>query len=67
MMRLLPTVLVAALAGTGCVLHPGTARETTWEELRREEGWILLDAVPFVPQVAEKDCGAASLSMVLAH
>ena len=74
MKRTLPTVLlaalasIAALASAGCVsIHPGSARDTTWEELRAEPGWLLLDAVPFVPQETERDCGAACLSMVLAH
>ena len=67
----LPTVLFAALsaiAAAGCVtMHPGSAEATTWEELRAEPGWLLLDAVPFVPQEKQTDCGAACLSMALAH
>ena len=55
----------AAAAAAGCAIHPGTARSTTFEDLRREGGWHLVEAVPFVAQEAEKDCGAACLSMVL--
>ena len=69
--KTLPSVLLAALsafAAAGCVsMHPGSAEATTWEELRREPGWLLLDAVPFVPQEKDTDCGAAALSMALAH
>ena len=63
-------VLVAALAAislAGCAIYPGTARPVDLEDLRAEEGWILLDAVPFVPQVSKKGCGAACLAMVLGH
>jgi len=66
----LSALLAAALAAAalpGCVVYPGTARPTTWDELRREEGWTLLDTVPFVAQRTEQDCGAASLAMVLAR
>jgi len=68
--RLLSTALFAALVAVttaGCATVPGTAQPATYEELRQEEGWTLLDAVPFVEQHSGEDCGAASLSMVLAH
>ena len=60
-------VIVAAISFMGCAVYPGTARPTSLEELRREQGWILLDAVPFVPQVSRQGCGAACLAMVLDH
>jgi ABC-type bacteriocin/lantibiotic exporter with double-glycine peptidase domain len=64
----LAAALLAVAALPGCVtVHPGSAREATWDELRAEEGWTLVDGVPFVPQEAEKDCGAAAVSMVLAR
>jgi ABC-type bacteriocin/lantibiotic exporter with double-glycine peptidase domain len=69
-MRPGPAALAAALAAVataGCVVHPGTARPATFGELRREGGWVLLDAVPFAPQATGEDCGAACLSMVLAR
>jgi len=58
---------VAAFALSGCAIYPGTARPTSLEDLRRDEGWTLLDSVPYVPQVSEKGCGAACLAMVLGH
>lgn len=70
MIRFPPFLLIAALAAgaaPGCVVYPGTAKPTTYEELRREEGWTLLEKVPFAAQRTEQDCGAASVSMVLAH
>ena len=65
-MTLLAAV-VAAAALAGCASFPGTARPATFDELRREEGWLLLDSVPFVRQVSGKGCGAACLAMVLRH
>ncbi len=61
--------LLAALAATaaapGCAVYPGTARPADYEDLRREEGWILLEGVPEVRQANRNDCGAAALAMVL--
>jgi ABC-type bacteriocin/lantibiotic exporter with double-glycine peptidase domain len=60
--------LVLAAAATsllGCAVYPGTSRPASLEDLGREDGWILLDSVPFVRQVSEKGCGAACLAMVL--
>jgi len=60
--------LPAALAAAGCVtVHPGSAEGATWEGLRAEGGWLLVDAVPFAAQESTRDCGAACLSMVLAR
>jgi ABC-type bacteriocin/lantibiotic exporter with double-glycine peptidase domain len=67
MTRTLTSVLLAALALAGCAVYPGTARPTTFEELRRETGWTLVESVPFVPQESGRDCGAAATSMVLAR
>jgi ABC-type bacteriocin/lantibiotic exporter with double-glycine peptidase domain len=67
MTRTLTSVLLAALALAGCAVYPGTARPTTYEELRRETGWTLVESVPFVPQESGRDCGAAATSMVLAR
>jgi len=58
---------LAALALSGCAMYPGSARPVALEDLRAEEGWTLLDSVPYVPQVSEKGCGAACLAMVLGH
>lgn len=58
---------VAAASTVGCASYPGTARPASLEDLRGEEGWVLLDSVPFVRQVSEKGCGAACLAMVLGH
>ena len=65
--RAVPGLALAAISLAGCAIYPGTARPADLEDLRAEEGWILLDAVPFVPQVSEKGCGAACLAMVLGH
>jgi ABC-type bacteriocin/lantibiotic exporter with double-glycine peptidase domain len=70
MMRDRSTVLAAALAAlccAGCVSFPGTTESTSLEDLRADEGWVLLDSVPFVPQASDQDCGAACLAMVLGH
>jgi ABC-type bacteriocin/lantibiotic exporter with double-glycine peptidase domain len=65
---------IVVLACGGCVvLHPGSADSVSYEELRRDEakgsedGWVLLEDVPFVPMQTQDDCGAAALSMVLAR
>lgn len=58
-------ILVAAASLLGCASFPGTARPADIEDLRREEGWLLLDDVPFVRQATAKGCGAACLAMVL--
>lgn len=57
----------AALVSTGCALYPGSARPIALDDLRGEDGWTLLDSVPYVKQISEKGCGAACLSMVLGH
>lgn len=65
MLKLAPLALYVAAAG--CVALPaGQARPTTYDDLRREDGWLLLDSVPHVAQSSRSDCGAASLAMVLA-
>ena len=61
------TAAFAAIASLGCAVYPGTARPASVEDLRGEEGWILLDSVPYVPQVSDKGCGAACLAMVFRH
>jgi ABC-type bacteriocin/lantibiotic exporter with double-glycine peptidase domain len=65
--RLALTAVLAALSCAGCTLYSGSARPASFEELRSEEGWILLDSVPYVPQVSKQGCGAACLAMVLGH
>jgi predicted double-glycine peptidase len=61
-------VVAAASAGAaGCVAYPaGTARATTFDDLRREDGWVLVDGAPATLQQSDDDCGAASLATVLA-
>src|SRR5690349_17079574 len=63
--RSLLCTLAAALSLAGCALYPGTARPADLADLRLEEGWLLLDSVPYVPQVSDQGCGAACLAMVL--
>src|SRR5688572_27183055 len=65
--RVVLAAVFAAVAAAGCVAYPGTARPASIDDLRREEGWVLLDSVPLVRQVSDKGCGAACLAMVLAH
>ena len=61
-------LLAAAALLPGCVVvHAGTARDATWEEICAEAGWALVEGVPFVAQESETDCGAAALAMVLAR
>lgn len=61
-------VLIAALAVPGCLtVNPGSAEAARYGELRRTDGWVLVDDVPFVAQETEDDCGAAALAMVLAR
>src|SRR5262245_41872214 len=67
MKRMELLALVAAAGAAGCVVHPGSATTVTYDDLRRDSGWVLLEDVPFVPQETETDCGAAALSMVLAR
>jgi len=64
------TLFLAVVGGfsvLGCASYPGTARPASFDDLRREEGWLLLDSVPFVRQVTDMGCGAACLAMVLGH
>lgn len=63
---LLAAILVTA-AVPGCAVYPGTARPSSYEDLRRDDGWILLEGVPEARQFNRNDCGAASLAMVLGH
>jgi ABC-type bacteriocin/lantibiotic exporter with double-glycine peptidase domain len=67
MLRHLARIVVVAVLAAGCVAFPGPGRQATYEELRQQEGWVLLDAVPVVKQDSLQDCGAASLSMVFEH
>jgi ABC-type bacteriocin/lantibiotic exporter with double-glycine peptidase domain len=57
--------LVACLAVGGCYL--GSARSATPADLGAAEGWERVEGVPEVRQVAQEDCGAASLAMVLGY
>ena len=57
--------VVAALLLSGCVSWPGTARPASLDVLRQEEGWLLVESVPFVKQASAQGCGAACLAMVL--
>ncbi len=61
------SIAIAAIASVGCAVYPGTARPASIDDLRGEEGWVLLESVPYVRQVSEKGCGAACLAMVLGH
>jgi ABC-type bacteriocin/lantibiotic exporter with double-glycine peptidase domain len=61
------SMALAAFSLLGCAVYPGTARPAAIEDLRGEEGWLLLDSVPYVQQVSQKGCGAACLAMVLDH
>jgi ABC-type bacteriocin/lantibiotic exporter with double-glycine peptidase domain len=59
---------VVAVFSAGCVAYPaGTARQTSYEDLRQDAGWVFVDGVPLVRQRTREDCGVAALSMVLAH
>jgi ABC-type bacteriocin/lantibiotic exporter with double-glycine peptidase domain len=66
-MRIACLTPAVALAAAGCISHPGTAAPTDREDLSREEGWLLVSDVEFLPQRTDQDCGAASLAMVLAR
>jgi ABC-type bacteriocin/lantibiotic exporter with double-glycine peptidase domain len=63
--RTLSTVLLC-LAAAGCS-YLGTAEDADPAELHREDGWIAVRDVPVVLQESEEDCGAAVLTMALAH
>jgi ABC-type bacteriocin/lantibiotic exporter with double-glycine peptidase domain len=65
--HILAALLLAGISLAGCATFPGTARPADLAELRREEGWLLLESVPFVAQVTDTGCGAACLAMVLGH
>ncbi len=45
----------------------GSARSATPADLAAAEGWERIEGVPVVRQVAQADCGAASLAMVLGY
>ena len=45
----------------------GSARSATPADLAAAEGWERIEGVPEVRQVAQADCGAASLAMVLGY
>lgn len=54
------------LAAAGCS-YLGSARSFDPGEFSRDPRWHRCDGVPMIPQRDEKDCGAASAAMVLAH
>lgn len=67
MRRHLAWIVVVAVSAAGCVAVPGAGRQASYDDLRREDGWVLLDSVRLVEQESMEDCGAASLAMVLEH
>jgi ABC-type bacteriocin/lantibiotic exporter with double-glycine peptidase domain len=62
---LLRLLLVGCLSLCGC--YVGSARSATPADLAADEGWVRIEGVPDVRQVAREDCGAASLAMVLGY
>jgi ABC-type bacteriocin/lantibiotic exporter with double-glycine peptidase domain len=60
--RLLP--LAFALAA-GC--YTGSARDVSPDRIAADPDWRLVRGVPFIPQRADDDCGAAALAMVLSY
>lgn len=60
-------ILTGVFALGGCSGYVGSSRSIRPEELRSAPGWTAVHDVPLIQQVAEHDCGAAALAMVLAH
>lgn len=60
-------LVAVAVALAGCASYTGSARDFAPAALRREPGWIAVRGVPPLAQVAESDCGAAAIAMVIAH
>jgi ABC-type bacteriocin/lantibiotic exporter with double-glycine peptidase domain len=50
-----------------CTSYRGSARPVAPSELATEPGWILIRDVPYVAQVGESECGAASVAMVVSY
>jgi ABC-type bacteriocin/lantibiotic exporter with double-glycine peptidase domain len=59
--------LVIASAALGCASYQGSAASADHAMPAEEPGWIWVSGVPEALQRGEKDCGAASLSAVLAY
>jgi ABC-type bacteriocin/lantibiotic exporter with double-glycine peptidase domain len=57
----------AALAGCTISGSLGSADPATYEQLEKEEGWLLVGDVRHVEQETNDGCGAAALSSVLAR
>ena len=58
---------IAATIGSACATYRGTAVGSDATEPTRQPGWIWVSGVPTVRQEGNHDCGAASLSAVLAY
>ena len=56
-------ITAAALLLGGC--YRGSARSVSASDVRREDGWTLVDGVPLIRQSNEHGCGAAALAMML--
>jgi len=65
-MRALLVALVC-VGAAGCASYAGTARDIAPATLDREPGWLQVRGVAFLPQVAESDCGAAAVDMVVSY
>jgi len=59
--------LIALLVVAGCASYAGSARDVSPATLDREPGWLRVRGVAFLPQVAEADCGAAAIDMVVSY
>lgn len=55
----------SALALASC--YRGSARSVSISDVKREDGWTLVDRVPLISQSSEYGCGSAALAMVLRH
>jgi predicted double-glycine peptidase len=64
-LSLLPAVLAGCHLGGS--VGVGSADPATYEELQKEQGWLLVADVRHVEQETNDGCGAAALSSVLAR
>lgn len=64
--RIAIAIAIAFLSAAGCSYF-GEATAFDPQELDQTPGWLAVRTVPVILQQEKTDCGAASLSMVLAH
>jgi ABC-type bacteriocin/lantibiotic exporter with double-glycine peptidase domain len=64
-LALVRSILFVCLSTSGCAA--GLATHTTYAEVKRDQGWLLIENVPEIRQSGRQDCGPTALAMVLGY